>query len=185
MSFKIYTKTGDTGETSLFGGRRVLKSNLRVDAYGTVDELNAFTGLLSDNIDFLQIKSILLEIQHRLFTIGAHLASDPQKQLPTPDLLSTDIDLLEQEMDRMDAVLPELRQFILPGGHSSVSHAHVCRTICRRAERIVIALSSSGETVDEQVVQYLNRLSDYFFILARYLAHELGIEEHKWNKRGK
>jgi len=183
MPFRIYTKTGDTGETSLFGGRRVPKSHLRVDAYGTVDELNAFIGLLRDSIDFIHIKSVLSEIQHRLFTIGAHLASDPQKQLPTPDLFPSDIVFLEQEMDQMDEVLSELRHFILPGGHLSVSHAHVCRTICRRAERIVIALSASGEMVDERVVQYLNRLSDYFFILARYLAHELGVEEHKWNKR--
>ncbi len=183
MSFKIYTKTGDTGETSLFGGRRVIKSHLRVDAYGTVDELNAFTGLLNDSMTNLHIKSVLSEIQHRLFTIGAHLASDPQKQLPTPDLLQSDIALLEQEMDKMDTSLPELRHFILPGGHVLVSYAHVCRTVCRRAERTIIALLASDEPVDNTVIQYLNRLSDYFFILSRYLAHELGVEEHKWNKR--
>jgi len=181
--FKIYTKTGDAGETALFGGRRVAKSHLRVDAYGTVDELNAFVGLLRDGIEDSRTREILSEIQHRLFTVGAHLASDPEKTLPTPDLLPSDVQLLEQEMDAMDEALPPLRNFILPGGHPAVSHCHVCRTVCRRAERLVVALQASNEPVEGIVLEYLNRLSDYFFMLARYLSMALGAEEVIWNKR--
>jgi len=184
--FKIYTKTGDKGQTALFGGRRVPKSHLRVDAYGTVDELNSFIGLLRDGLtdDEVEARQMLCDIQHRLFTVGAHLASDPEKSLPTPDLLPSDIEALEREMDRMDESLPPLRNFILPGGHPSVSHCHLCRTVSRRAERLVVALQESGEPVEDAVLQYLNRLSDYFFMLARHLAQRLGAEEVVWRKRG-
>lgn len=183
MSFRIYTKTGDKGETALFGGRRVPKSHLRVDAYGTVDELNSFIGLLRDSVENQHIREILTHTQHRLFTLGAHLASDPEKHPPTPDLLPADISLLEQEMDTMDEQLAPLKNFILPGGHSTVSVCHLCRTVCRRAERLTVALSQSGEPVDDLAIQYLNRLSDYFFILARFLSKELGVEEVIWKTR--
>lgn len=183
MAFRIYTKTGDKGETALFGGRRVPKSDLRVDAYGTVDELNSFIGLLRDTVVDTHIQEVLALTQHRLFTLGAHLASDPAKHPPTPDLLPTDIALLEQEMDAMDAQLPDLKHFILPGGHATVSHCHVCRTVCRRAERLAVALVQAGEPVEDLALQYLNRLSDYFFMLARYLGHLLGAEEVIWKPR--
>ncbi len=179
---KIYTKTGDLGETALFGGRRVQKSHLRVDAYGTVDELNSYVGWLRDSVEGPALREMLAQIQHRLFTVGAHLASDPQKQLPTPDLLPEDIEMLENAMDKMDAGLPPLRNFILPGGHPAVSVCHVCRTVCRRAERLVVALHET-DVVEPIVLQYLNRLSDYFFLLARQLAHDLGAEEVIWKSR--
>lgn len=180
---KIYTKTGDAGETALFGGRRVPKSHLRVDAYGTVDELNSFVGWLRDSCDDTDLRQTLADIQHRLFTVGAHLASDPSKKLPTPDLLDSDLQLLENQIDTMESGLPPLRNFILPGGHPAVSVCHVCRTVCRRAERLTVALQQSGEPVEEIVLQYLNRLSDYFFVLSRHLAQTLQAEEVIWNPR--
>jgi len=182
MAFRIYTKTGDKGDTALFGGRRVPKSHLRVDAYGTVDELNSFIGWLRDSVENQRIREVLAHIQHRLFTVGAHLASDPKKHPPTPDLLPSDIELLEKEMDTMDAGLPPLKNFILPGGHPAVSVCHVCRTVCRRTERLAVALHQK-DPVEALVLQYLNRLSDYFFMLARQLAHDLGAAEVIWNPR--
>lgn len=179
---KIYTKTGDLGETALFGGRRVKKNHLRVDAYGTVDELNAYVGWLRDSVEQSSLREMLAQIQRRLFTVGAHLAADPQKQLPTPDLLPKDIEILEDAMDLMDAGLPPLRNFILPGGHPAVSVCHICRTVCRRAERLTVALHET-DLVEAIVLQYLNRLSDYFFLLARQLAHDLGAEEVIWKAR--
>lgn len=179
---KIYTKTGDSGQTGLFGGARVGKDHLRVDAYGTVDELNAFVGLLCDQIAEEESLAVLRGIQHRLFTLGAHLASDPDKTLPSPDLQEDDIRTLELEMDRMDAQLPELRHFILPGGHPSVSLSHVCRTVCRRAERLVVALHRESP-VDPLALIFLNRLSDYFFVLGRFCAIRHGVEEIKWSPR--
>ena len=182
---KIYTKTGDSGTTSLLGGARVSKANLRIDAYGTVDELNSFLGLLRDQAINENRKDILKEIQDRLFTLGAELASEPGKDnIVKPDLMDSDIQLLENEMDAMDADLAPLKNFILPGGHPSISYAHIARTICRRAERICIALSEES-TVAPIVIQYLNRLSDYFFILGRKMAKELSIEEVKWEPRKK
>lgn len=183
MAFKIYTKTGDKGETALFGGKRVPKSHLRVDAYGTVDELNAFIGLLRDAAQDVHVRNMLATVQHRLFSVGAHLASDPAKKLPLPDLLPDDIALLENDMDEMDKSLPTLRNFILPGGHSTVSICHICRTVCRRAERLTVALAQSDEPVDDVVIQYLNRLSDWFFMLSRKLAQDLQAEEVKWEQR--
>lgn len=182
MAFRIYTKTGDEGDTALFGGRRVAKSHLRVDAYGTVDELNSYVGWLRDSVLEEEIKQLLTQVQHRLFTVGAALASDPEKHPPIPDLLPEDIALLEKEIDRMDAHLPPLKHFILPGGHTTVSVCHVCRTVCRRAERLVVALHQT-DPVEPLVLQYLNRLSDYFFMLARQLGHDLGAEEVIWNPR--
>ncbi|MCB0575340.1 MAG: cob(I)yrinic acid a,c-diamide adenosyltransferase, partial [Saprospiraceae bacterium] len=161
MAFRIYTKTGDRGETALFGGRRVSKSHLRVDAYGTIDELNSFVGWLRDSVEQSHVREVLMHIQQRLFTLGAHLASDPEKHPPLPDLTPGDIELLEQEIDAMDHQLPPLKNFILPGGHPVVSVCHVCRTVCRRAERLAVALHEH-DAVEEMVLQYLNRLSDYF-----------------------
>lgn len=185
MAFRIYTKTGDKGETALFGGKRVPKSHLRVDAYGTVDELNSFIGLLHDHLTEQQdkLKSSLQVIQQRLFTLGAHLASDPEKHPATPDLEESDITMLEQQMDDMDLSLPPLKNFILPGGHPLVSYAHVCRTVCRRAERLAVALEQSGEPVDGLALRYLNRLSDWFFIAGRKLAHDLQAPEIIWKSR--
>ena len=184
MAFRIYTKTGDQGETALFGGRRVPKSHLRVDAYGTVDELNSFIGLLHDSLETEPVRDLLRQVQHRLFTIGAHLASDPQTMPLTADLNPEDIQFLERAIDTMEEQLPPLKHFILPGGHPAASLCHICRTVCRRAERIVVALHLL-EPVDEQVLHYLNRLSDYFFVLARSVAKEAGAPEIIWNSRDK
>lgn len=183
MGFKIYTKTGDKGQTSLFGGRRVSKGYLRIDAYGTVDELNSCIGLLRDHLSDEVLRALLKEIQDRLFTLGANLAADPSKELQKPDLLEEDIKLLEREMDRMDDGLPELRNFILPGGHPTVSFCHLARCVCRRAERLAVTLAEE-EPVDPILIQYLNRLSDYLFILGRRIAFDLGIEEVVWKSRG-
>ena len=194
MAFKIYTKTGDKGETSLFGGARVPKSHVRVEAYGTVDELNSYIGLLTDLIIPPQYKAVLKEIQDRLFTIGSILATEPSKQMKTPDLKNEDIQLLENEIDTMDAELPPLKNFILPGGHSTVSFCNIARTVCRRAERLVInlvllekeegqAINPHNELGQALSIQYLNRLSDYLFILGRKMAKDLGAEEILWKPR--
>jgi cob(I)alamin adenosyltransferase len=180
--FKIYTKTGDKGQTALFGGKRVSKSDLRVDAYGTVDELNAFIGFLSDNLENSGQKALLKSIQERLFTMGANLASDPAKHPPIPDIKTTDIEILESEIDNMEAILPPLQNFILPGGHPAVSVCHLCRTVCRRAERLVVALHKK-DPIDALILQYLNRLSDYFFVLSRMIAKENAIPENIWKPR--
>ncbi|UOQ72077.1 cob(I)yrinic acid a,c-diamide adenosyltransferase [Hymenobacter cellulosilyticus] len=180
---KIYTKTGDKGLTSLIGGTRVPKSSLRIECYGTVDELNSYIGLVRDQEVNQNRRDLLKEIQDRLFTMGASLASDPEKsKMKIPDLHEEDVLLLEREMDRMNEGLPELRVFILPGGHPSVSYAHVARCVCRRAERLVIALREDSFVAD-LVVMYLNRLSDYLFVLSRQMAHELNAEEVTWKPR--
>ncbi len=180
---KIYTKTGDKGETSLVYGTRVRKNDMRIDSYGTVDELNAYIGLLRDQAVNETRKDILKEVQDRLFTIGASLATEPNKdRKKIPDLYESDVELLEKEMDKMDAELPELRHFVLPGGHESVSFCHVARTVCRRAERLCVALSREVE-VDDLIIKYLNRLSDYLFVLSRKMAQELHVEEIKWIPR--
>jgi cob(I)alamin adenosyltransferase len=177
---KIYTKTGDDGTTSLLGGKRVSKSELRINTYGTVDELNAYLGLLRDQEVNKSRKDVLVEIQNNLFTIGAMLATDPAyKQPKIPTLSDDDVVFLEKEMDSMDQDLPTLRFFVLPGGHQSVSTAHIVRTVCRRAERLTIALNAH-EKVDPVAIKYLNRLSDYFFVLSRKIAQELGSEEIAW-----
>ncbi|GGH55397.1 cobalamin adenosyltransferase [Dyadobacter endophyticus] len=180
---KIYTKTGDKGTTSLIGGTRLSKAHVRIDAYGTVDELNGYIGMLRDQPVNESRKDLLKEIQDRLFTIGSHLASEPdQKKKILPDLYDDDITLLEKEMDLIDANVPPLRAFILPGGHQAVSFGHIARTVCRRAERAVIHLQQ-GEEVEPAVIRYLNRLSDYLFMLCRAMTHELGIEEVTWQPR--
>ena len=180
---KIYTKTGDKGFTSLIGGTRVPKSSLRIECYGTVDELNSHIGLVSDQDVNAGRRPLLKEIQDRLFTIGSALAADPEKsRMKLPDLHAADVTLLEDEMDRLNAGLPELRAFILPGGHPAVSHTHVARCVCRRAERIVIHLGEES-FVAELVAVYLNRLSDFLFVLSRAMAQELGVEEVTWQAR--
>ena len=183
MSAKIYTKTGDAGKTSLIGGTKVPKSHIRIDAYGTVDELNSFMGLLADHLRAAEIESIIGTIQDRLFIIGSSLATDPEKNIKMnlPELQEADISILEQEIDRMNDALPPLKYFILPGGHVMVSAAHIARAVCRRAERCVVQMQETGMIVAPLVVKYLNRLSDYLFMLARYSAHRLGVEEVKWN----
>jgi cob(I)alamin adenosyltransferase len=182
MAFRIYTKTGDTGETSLFGGARLPKDHLRIESYGTVDELNSFLGLIRDSVSDATIRTHIKEIQDRLFTIGANLASDPSKTMTVPDIRPSDIEWLENEMDVMDDALPMLKNFILPGGHVTVSYCHVARCVCRRAERLVVGLSHN-ERVEPILIQYLNRLSDYLFLLGRKLAQDLGAEEIAWKSR--
>ena len=182
-NMKVYTKTGDNGTTSLIGGTRLSKSHVRIEAYGTVDELNSYIGLLRDQPVNELRRQLLKEIQDRLFTIGSHLASESdQKKRILPDLLEDDLVLLEKEMDKMDSIVPQLRSFVLPGGHPSVSFGHVARTVCRRAERAVIRLAQQEE-VEEIVIRYLNRLSDFLFMLCRAMTYELQIEEVTWNPR--
>jgi len=180
---KIYTKTGDKGTTALFGGKRVSKADLRIDTYGTVDELNAYIGLMRDQEINQKRKAMLIEIQDRLFTVGSILATEPgNTKVKIPPLFDHDIAFLEKEIDAMDSELPPMKFFVLPGGHVSVSFCHVARTVCRRAERFVIRLNEH-EPVDALVIQYLNRLSDYLFVLARKMAHELNAEETPWRPK--
>jgi cob(I)alamin adenosyltransferase len=183
MQMKIYTKTGDKGFTSLIGGTRVPKYHVRIESYGTVDELNSYIGLIRDQQPGVHHSDILKHIQDRLFTIGASLAADPEKsRMVIPDLHTGDIELLEHEMDDMNRELPELRHFILPGGSTAISYCHIARCVCRRAERIAVQLAQDSE-VDEKVIIYLNRLSDYLFTLARKLANEGQIAENEWIPR--
>lgn len=184
---KIYTKKGDTGTTQLIGGMRVSKHHHRIEAYGTVDELNSFIGLVRDQDIKDHHKKNLIEIQDRLFTIGASLATDPEHtgnktRARIPVLKEEDIEFLEKEIDRMDALLPEMKSFVLPGGHSTVSICHVARCVCRRAERLASGLSET-EFVDGIVIKYLNRLSDYLFVLCRMLTKELNATETPWKPR--
>ncbi len=182
---KIYTKTGDKGQTSLIGGTRVPKHHERIEAYGTVDELNAFIGLLRDHLEAEDDnRKYLLSIQEKLFRVEAHLAEDPAgvKTRMMPELDEEDILFLEQQMDTINAQLPELNHFILPGGHKVVSYCHIARTVCRRAERICTRLSAAHQ-VDELDLRYLNRLSDYFFMLGRYYTHHYKAEEILWKTK--
>jgi cob(I)alamin adenosyltransferase len=185
MALKIYTKTGDKGTTSLIGGTRVPKSHLRIEAYGTVDELNSQIGFCNDQIQLNEINVLLKEIQDRLFTIGSSLATDPEKEpaMKIPDLRVEDTLLLEKEIDRMNDSLPVMKSFILPGGHPIVSAIHVARCICRRAERCCVRLQYEQMEVDPQVIEYLNRLSDYLFVLSRYMGKELNAPEIPWKPR--
>ena len=177
---KIYTRTGDEGTTALFGGSRVSKADLRIEAYGTVDELNAFLAIVRDQEVNKKREHLLVQIQERLFTIGSMLATVPgNTKVKIPQLLEEDAITLENAIDHMEALLEPLRNFVLPGGHASISHCHVARTVCRRAERKIVALSQS-EAVDPIIVKYMNRLSDYLFVLARAMATELGVAETPW-----
>jgi cob(I)alamin adenosyltransferase len=174
---KIYTKTGDAGQTGLFSGKRLSKADARVEAYGTVDELNAHLGLLRDLTEDEQVRQQLLEQQQHLFALGAALADDrPGQAYQLPESATPG---LERAIDDMEAELPRMTHFILPGGHQTVSQAHVCRTVCRRAERRTVELANIVE-LDESILRYLNSLSDYFFVLSRHLTRLSGAEEIKW-----
>ena len=184
---KIYTKTGDKGTTALFGGTRVPKHHIRIESYGTVDELNSHIGLIRDQEIDKETMNMLIEIQDRLFTLGAILATDPEKEklkngkdrLNIPKISEEDIEKLEKAMDKMNEELPEMTHFVLPGGHQSVSFCHIARCVCRRAERLSSALYDI-EPFDDKVLKYLNRLSDYLFVLARKLSKQLQAEEIQW-----
>lgn len=185
MSLKIYTKTGDNGNTSLIGGTKIPKSHIRIDSYGNVDELNSYVGLINDYLQDEVLKNTLKQVQDRLFTIGSSLACDPGKEtgMHIPDLKEEDILFLEKQIDRMNDTLPTMKHFILPGGHVAVSTIHITRCVCRRAERGVVNLLQHEQFVDPLVIKYLNRLSDYLFILARYVGKQLGVEEAIWLPR--
>jgi cob(I)alamin adenosyltransferase len=183
MSTKIYTKTGDKGQTSLIGGTRLPKHHIRIEAYGTVDELNSFIGLVRDSISEKELFDLLIEIQDRLFTIGSLLAADPEKnKMQLPQLNENDVTILEKAIDKMNEVLPEMKSFVLPGGHPTVSHCHIARCVCRRAERAALKLSEN-EKVDELIYKYLNRLSDYLFVLSRKLTQDFKANEIPWKPR--
>ena len=198
MAIKIYTKTGDKGTTSLIGGTKVPKSHLRIESYGTIDELNSFIGLLGDHLDllastatpsvgaaFAETHNRLREIQDRLFTIGSSLACDPEKEtkMSIPDLREQDTETLEKNIDSMESQLPPMKAFLLPGGHIAVSTAHIVRCVCRRAERSCVRMQEEQLFVEPLVIRYLNRLSDYFFVLSRYTAHLLQVDETPWKPR--
>lgn len=184
---KIYTKTGDKGSTSLFGGTRVPKHHIRIESYGTVDELNSHIGLVRDQEIDSHYKEILIIIQNKLFTVGSILATDPKKailksgkdRLNIPKISTEDIELLEKEMDSMNESLPPMTNFVLPGGHQTVSFCHIARSVCRRAERLAVALNDL-EPFQPETLTYLNRLSDYLFVLARKLSYDLQADEVKW-----
>lgn len=180
---KIYTKTGDKGQTSLVGGKRVPKSHERIEAYGTVDELLSYVGLLRDLLESDTRKAFLTQVQDRLMICAAILAADCEDcEYKIPEILDVDIRELELEMDKMELILDPISSFVLPGGHPVISHCHVARTICRRAERIVVRLSEKY-FVPEKLIKYINRLSDYLFVLARMLTKDLNIEEIPWKPR--
>lgn len=181
--WKIYTKTGDGGSTSLIGGTRVPKFDERIEAYGTVDELNSWIGLIRDQQIDKYYQDILLEVQDRLFTLESELAKGPEEiTRKLPEVHENDIHLLEKEIDKMNEALPELSSFILPGGHTTVSYCHLARTVCRRAERLTIKMAGSFP-VNPVNIKYLNRLSDYLFVLSRKISYDLGIPETLWNAR--
>ena len=177
---KVYTKTGDKGETSLFGGTRVSKANSRIHAYGTVDELNSYLGLLRDLSAQKNRNTELERIQDRLFTLGAILATEREDSLKKlPRIKRDDVVYLEGAIDQMDASLEPLTSFVLPGGHPTVSYCHVARCVCRRAERLTVELAEHSK-MDVLVVKYLNRLSDYLFVLSRFLAKTLEVKQTPW-----
>ena len=185
MAFKIYTKTGDAGKTSLIGGTKVPKSHVRIESYGTVDELNSYIGLCNDLIKDARINMILKEVQDRLFTIGSSLACDPEKEplMKIPDLKENDILFLEKDIDKMMGELPPMKSFILPGGHPAVSTLHIARCVCRRAERICVLMQEKNVFIEPLVIKYLNRLSDHLFALSRYVAQLLAVPEIPWVPR--
>jgi cob(I)alamin adenosyltransferase len=183
MAFKIYTKTGDKGQTSLIGGTRLPKQHVRIEAYGTVDELNSHMGLIRDVTEDKETVDLLISIQDRLFTIGSHLAADPQKnKMQLPPVHEADVTDLEKAIDKIDSIVPEMKSFVLPGGHVYVSYCHIARCVCRRAERAVLRLSET-EAVEEFHIKYLNRLSDYLFMLSRWFTHELKANEIPWKPK--
>lgn len=176
---KIYTKTGDKGKTSLLGGKKVSKSHLRIEAYGTVDELNSHVGLLAAYTINEPYQAFLLTVQHQLFNLGSLLAVDGEQPFPLPSVSNEDVVAIEKEIDNLTSQLPVLKQFILPGGHREVAFCHIARCVCRRAERCVVRLHET-DLVDEILIKYLNRLSDYLFVLARMMTKNLGASEVVW-----
>lgn len=180
---KVYTKKGDKGKTGLIGGTRVPKFALRIDAYGTVDELNSYLGLLRDRAVSDDYKEEIIHIQDRLFTIGSWLASDPEKgKMTLPEILDADIERLENGIDKMDEALEPMKFFVLPGGHETVSFCHISRCVCRRAERLVTELNEEAE-LNPLIMAYLNRLSDYLFVYGRYASAKLNAEEIPWKPK--
>jgi cob(I)alamin adenosyltransferase len=185
MATKIYTKTGDKGTTSLIGGTKVFKNDIRIETYGTVDELNSYLGLVADYTPDEHQRDILKQVQNRLFVIGSSLACDPDKQtgMHIPDLKEEDITLLENEIDNMNNVLPTMKNFILPGGNAAVSCTHIARCVCRRTERLCVSMQQNNLFIESIIIKYLNRLSDYLFVLARFTAQELHVAEVIWKGR--
>jgi cob(I)alamin adenosyltransferase len=185
MAFKIYTKTGDKGSTSLIGGARVPKHHIRIESYGTVDELNSQLGLVKDLCVREDVGEWLREVQDRLFTLGSELATAPEKtvKMKLPDLHDSDVTWLEARIDQMNESLPEMRSFIIPGGNAAASACHVARCICRRAERICVGMEAAGEVLPELAIRYLNRLSDFLFVVARYITHQAGGVDLPWRAR--
>lgn len=185
MAFKIYTKTGDKGSTSLIGGVRVPKNHIRIESYGTVDELNSVLGMVNDICGNEKITGWIREVQDRLFTVGSVLATNPDKEvkMKLPDVHEEDVQWLEQRIDEMNEALPEMRSFILPGGNLASSTCHVARCVCRRAERLCVTMQETHEYIPELIVKYLNRLSDFLFVLARYISHINNAAEIPWRAR--
>jgi cob(I)alamin adenosyltransferase len=182
---KIYTKTGDSGNTSLIGGTRIPKHHQRIEAYGTVDELNSWIGLIGDECDHKELKLFLRNLQHHLFDLGSNLAADPKKNtMKLPEVEESEVLEIEAWIDKMNDDLPELRNFILPGGHPKVSHIHIARCVCRRAERNMVALHEN-DPMNETLIHFINRLSDFLFVMARYTALILKTDEIKWEPRKK
>ena len=177
---KIYTKKGDEGNTGLIGGTRVPKSHIRIEAYGTIDELNSFVGLVRDYDVPVAVRAELIQIQEELFTIGSHLANDEAKsKMKLPEIVENQIERLELAMDAMNEELSEMRFFVLPGGHQAISTCHIARCVCRRAERLCVAMNESV-SVNPIILKYLNRLSDYLFVLSRFLTKHYNAEEVPW-----
>ena len=177
---KIYTKTGDNGTTALYGGKRLSKGELRIEAYGTVDELNSYLGLVATYLKEKEYCDLFIDIQNRLFDIGTHLAAEPgKKNLVLPEIPESKVTVLEIFIDKMNEKLPELKFFILPGGNKAASVCHIARTVCRRAERCVVRLSEN-DSVEKILIQYLNRLSDFLFVLARKFVHDANDQEIVW-----
>ena len=177
---KIYTKTGDRGTTGLFGGKRVSKADLRIEAYGTVDELNAHIGMLRDLSELNDLQDELVQVQNNLFVIGSMLAAEPgNEKISVPNIQEGEVISLEKSMDAMDSQLPVMKNFVLPGGHPAISETHIARCVCRRAERRVVGLFSE-EAGEEIILKYLNRLSDYLFVLSRFLSSKLNVKETPW-----
>jgi len=184
---KIYTKTGDKGSTALFGGTRVQKNHVRIESYGTIDELNSYIGLIRDQKIDKHSEKVLIKIQHDLFTLGSMLATPPEKEtlkngkerLNILKVEESSIAFLESEMDKMNEDLPPMTHFVLPGGHQTVSFCHIARCVCRRAERLIVGLQVE-ENLNPVIIKYINRLSDYLFVLARRLTKDLSVQETKW-----
>ncbi len=185
MATKIYTKTGDKGKTSLIGGTKVFKNDIRIETYGTVDELNSYIGLVTDYTPDEHQRNILKKVQDRLFVIGSSLACDPDKEtgMHIPDLNEDDVLLLEKQIDSMNERLPAMKHFILPGGHVAVSSTHIARCICRRTERLCVNMQQNELFIEPLILKYINRLSDYLFVLARFTAQELHVAEVIWKGR--